>query len=629
MAGLLLVLMGGLAYRQLLHSGDYAERAKRQSERRLLVPGPRGTIYDREGRVLVGNRPRFSVVLYLAELRGEFRKEEIAIHKAYVESEKDGDLERSDRPNPDQIRQIARSTVVTRYLDQANAALGREEKLDSKDLEKHYKQQLLLPYVLIDDLRPEEYARLVEQLPVKSPVQVYTSSTRSYPFGSSAAHALGYIKETDEPAPEEFPGDELKTFSLKSTTGATGLELKYDNLLQGETGGAIYRVDPAGFKIEPPIEKRTPRQGKDLTLSLDIDLQRTAEEALDGLNGSAVALDVKTGEILALTVKPDYDLNLFARRISKVEYDDIVGRGALFNRALQGAYAPGSTFKIITTIAGMHAGTINLDSKAVCSGFLKVGNRIFHCDARNGHGEENLVEAVRDSCDVYYYTYGILTGPDKIAAEARRFGLGRPEGFELGETKGVVVPDPEWKKKMGYGVWQDGDTANYSIGQGYPLVTPLQMACVIASVARGETITKPTLIHDTSRPLQHSEPIGITPAQYNALLTGLEQVVSDPHGTAYQLGRVPGVRVAGKTGTAQRAGKGDIGWFVAFAPVEHPEIAIAVAVEGDTNANQMFAGGLHSAPVAKEIFVKYFEKKAQREAEASRNKVVSNEPLKR
>ena len=275
-AGMVLVLTSGLAYRQISRSGEYDERERLQNQRRVLVPGPRGNIYDRSGRLLVGNRPRFAVTLALDELRREFRAEYINVVRRYREGEEAGLIAPADRPSADHLEQIARAQVVQRYLDQVNRLLGCDEKVDVRDLERHFQQQLLLPYILLDDLRPEEYARLIEQLPVQSPLQVYTSSTRYYPYGSAAAHTLGFIGLSDIVSSEEVPGDDLRTYAFKSTIGRDGLELRFDERLQGETGGAIYRVDPAGFPVNQPLRQHLSVQGRDLATSLDIDLQLAA-----------------------------------------------------------------------------------------------------------------------------------------------------------------------------------------------------------------------------------------------------------------------------------------------------------------------------------------------------------------
>jgi penicillin-binding protein 2 len=616
-AGLLVLLAGGLVYRQLFKSGLYSERERLQNQRRVIFPGPRGNIYDRDGRVLVGNRPRFSVVLDLAQLRGEFRTEFRKIEHNY------SSLDRAERPNFDQLERIARSSVVQGYLDKLNFILGRNETVRTTELNRHVSQTLLLPYVLLDDLAPEEYARLIERLPVTSPLQVYTSSTRYYPYNSAAAHTLGFIGVNNDPETEDFGDQDLLTFKMKGSSGRTGLEKIFDEQLQGESGGAVYRVDPAGYKVDRPIEQRRPVQGRNIVTSLDIELQQAAEEAIGDRTGAAVALDVRTGEVLVLASKPDYDLNAFVPRLSSEAALKIESDGAWLNQAISGAYPPGSTFKLVTAIAGLRSGRITPEQfVADCTGRMLIGNKVFTCDNGDGrHGDERLAKAIADSCDIYFYTAGLIITPEVIAAEARRFHLNERAGIELaGETSRMTIPDPEWKQRTQNERWFPGDTANMAIGQGYVLVTPLQMACFAASLARNETSTKPTLLHNPQAPVQHTEPTGLTPAQRATVLEGM--VGCTTYGTANFLTtiaslRIPGVRIAGKTGTAQkRVRQGDTvgtincAWFICFAPAENPEIAVAVMIEGDT-IGESYGGGRNAAPVADSILQKYFEKKNQ------------------
>ena len=617
-----LVLVTGLAYRQLFRSGLYNERERLQNQRRVIAPGPRGNILDREGRVLVGNRPRFSVVLYLAELRGELRTEYIRIIRNYR------DYSKADRPTPEQLERIARVSVTQRYLDRVNFILDRNEKVKLADLDRHFSQTLLLPFVLLDDLTPAEYARLIERLPVNSPLQVYTSSTRDYPNGSAAAHVLGYTGVYSGDTGEDFPGDGLTTFKMKGSFGRDGLEKKFDEHLQGESGVTIYRVDPAGYEVKPPVESHPPIQGKNLTTSLDLDLQLVAEKGLGDQTGAAVALDVRTGEVLALTSKPDYNLGETTPRISAETWQDILERGALVNQAISGAYPPGSTFKIITSIAGLRSGRLVPDKPIVdCEGVLRVGNKNFYCDnGEKQHGEITLVEAIAQSCDIFFYEAGRLITPEVIADEARRFHLDQRTGIELpNETSRMLIPDPEWKERTQNEKWFPGDTANMAIGQGYVLVSPLDMACFAASLARDETYTKPTILHNPQAPEQHSERTGLTPAQRAVLLEGMEGATT--HGTAKIITtsafKIPGVRIAGKTGTAQKRimkdgklGNINFAWFICFAPIENPEITVAVMIEGDI-IGENFGGGLHSAPVANDILKKYFDKKAGRDKPAA------------
>jgi penicillin-binding protein 2 len=613
-----LVLGGGLAYQQLIKADLYHERERQQNQRRILMPGPRGNVYDREGRLLVGNRARFSVTLNLDELRKEFRREEIVIRKNYRE------LGDKDLPTASQIRQIARFTVVQRYLDQVNHSLGRNNRVEAPELNRHFNQQLLLPFILVDDLKPEEYARLVEQLPVRSPLQVYATSTRYYPHGPAAAHALGYVLADDEISISDFPGEELTTFKMRGTVGKDGLERRYNDTLRGQSGGTIYRVDPAGYRVEPPLHRKVPVQGNNLTTSLDIDLQLAAEEAMgdgesEGNAGAAVAIDVNTGEVLVLASSPGYNLNDFAPRLSSEKAKVIHDTGAWTNRALQGLYPPGSSFKILTALAGLRAGVIKPETEINCLGQLQVGNRLFPCHDRHAHGPIQLPNAISLSCNVFFYSEGLAMGADALAREAKRFHLDQPTGIELPfETRRMLVPSPDWKQNTFDQRWFPGDTANFSIGQGYLVVTPLQMASFIASVARGEVHTPTTLLHDPNRPRIHTEPIGLTSKQRELLIEGMRNCALT--GTAKILSRVyklDGLKIAGKTGTAQKTvyedgkqkGVINFAWFICFAPYDNPQIAIAVVMEGDTLGEE-YGGGLKAAPIAGSILQTYFGKKS-------------------
>lgn len=615
-AGLLLILAGGLAYQQIFKSELHNERERTQNQRRILVPGPRGNIYDRHGQLLVGNRPRFAVVLNLDELRAKFRTEFIRVLKNYREA---GD---KDIPTADQLWSLARVSVVQAYLEQVNAILGRDLKVDARRLGNHFARELLLPYPLIEDLAPADYAKLIERLPVVSPLQLYTTNTREYPFGSAASQTLGFVGINEDVEAENFPGENLKTFKMRGSVGRDGLEFKFDNTLQGEAGGSIFRVDPAGYRLRgtKPLESRLPVQGKNIVTSLDIDLQLAAEEAIGDQTGAAVAIDIKTGEVLVLASKPDYDLSKFTPRLSHEDAADIRARDAWTNLAIGGTFPPGSTFKILTSIAGLRRGLLDPQKViADCEGYMRIGNRTFVCDNGHGHhGEVLLSDAIAHSCDIYFFTAGSLITAEAIAQEGRRFHLNERTGIELPNEVGrMVIPDAAYKEKVFGQKWFPGDTANMSIGQGYVLVSPLQMACFAASVARNEVYTQPTLIHRDDAPTQHTESIGLTPAQRSALIEGM--VGATTYGTAKKLNldilKIPGVRIAGKTGTAQKqvtkdgkTGNINFAWFICFAPADNPEIAMAVMLEGET-IGENFGGGDNSAPIAATVLKKYFEKK--------------------
>ena len=611
LAALLLVLAGGLAYQQLGNVGKYADAARKQNQRRILVPGPRGNIEDRHGRVLVDNRARFSVRLMLDQLGPEFRHEQNRIKKNYEATDE------KDVPSAAQRTKIARATVVQRYLDQVNKIIGRDERVNADELNKHFARELLLPYTLLDDLEPTEYARLLEGLPVNSPAQVYTSSTRHYPYGSAASHTLGYVGATDDVELEDFPGEDLKTFKAKGTAGREGVEKRFDDLLQGEAGGAIFLVDPSGNRLPKPIKQVFPKQGRNLRLSLDIDLQVAAETKLTEyeMPGAAVALDVATGEVLVLASKPDYNLANFVPTLSTKVWADVLERGAALARATQGTYPAGSPFKMVGTIAGLRSGVIALDSTAECLGSIRVGGRSVACNNHRDRGEITLPMAIEKSCNVFFVKYGLEMGPEIMANEARRFRLHLPTGIEISETRRMIIPDPEWKRRRSGDPWLGGDTANMSLGQGDVDITPLQMACFAASIARDETWTQPTLLHDPNRARQRTEPIGLTPAQRAAMLDGMLRVTRTGTAKIFQdrlLGPL-GIDVAGKTGTAQRpTAKGmlNIAWMIGFAPVENPQIAFAVMIEGDTPGEET-GGGRYAGPVAHAIVKAWLETKTR------------------
>ena len=421
---LLLILVTGFAYQQLLKTDVYAEREKLQSHRRILFPAPRGNIYDRDGRLLVGNRPRYAISLNLDELRREFRREYFQevrknYREAYVKDDK-------DIPKSSDLWNIARGAVVQRYLDQVNDIIGREEKLEARAFARHFDQQFLLPYTLLNDLTAAEFSRLSERLPVTSPLQLVATSARHYPYANAAAHTLGYIRGNDNLDIEDFPGDELATFKMRGTIGTTGVEAAFNDHLQGKAGGVIYRVDPSGYRIEPPVERRVPVQGKNLALSLDIDLQTACENALgpsgtpDSLTGAVVAIDVRTGEILVLCSRPDYDLNDFSPRLGAETHKKILDAGAYLPRAIQGLYQPGSTFKLITSIAAFRDGKLDAaDTTYHCAGRFRIGNRLFNCHDRHVHNDIAFHTALAKSCNIFYYQLGLATGPQPIADEAR------------------------------------------------------------------------------------------------------------------------------------------------------------------------------------------------------------------
>ena len=597
------VLLAMLAYRQVIRGSVYREQEKKQNLRRILLPGPRGNIYDRDGRLLVGNRPHFSAVVYLGELRPEFNRKYIELVRRARETNR-----KIDR-NELNIR--ARSEVVQSYLDRINRILGREDRVDRRDVERHFRQNLLLPLPLIKDLLPEEYAKLIELIPVQSPIQIHTDSARYYPFRSAAAHTLGFIGATFEVPREGLPGADLTTISFKGKTGRTGLEQSFNKSLQGSTGGEIWVVDPSGFQYKRTAHK-LPLKGEDITISIDIDLQLAAENALGDKTGAVAAIDVKTGEIYVLASKPDFNLNELSPFIPNRVYEEISARGAWLNRSIAGLYPPGSTFKILIAMAAQEKGIIREDTTVNCYGSFKIGNRSFACNNHSDRGPVGLEWAILKSCNVFFFQIGVQTGVDKISEVSKRFGLHLPTGVELpNETSRMLVPDKAWKQNRWHDRWYAGDTANLSIGQGYLRLTPLQMACFVASFARREGRTRPTLIHEPARDYRTIDhggtPLPLTERQYQRIVDGMEQATQV--GSA-RLARIPGIRIAAKTGTPQIQVNNEtvaLAAFIAFAPIEDPRIALAVVVEA-TSADDQYSGGLTAAPIGRAVLEAFFAK---------------------
>jgi len=610
-------LVLGLGYRQLIMQEEYALQAERQSMRRILQPAPRGNIYDRNGNLLVGNRARFSAVVYVDEaLRSEMRRAYYA--RVRRERERLEALPEAERPSIDRSRLLweSRQEVLQGYLDTINAVTGRNETISLEEVKRHFSQRLLLHLPLMSDLSRQEYARIEEQIPPANPVQIYTESARYYPQGSLAAHTLGYVVSSDSLPDEGVPGEEYTTFFIEGKEGKTGIERTFDERLRGRSGGQVWQVDPVGYQYQLVSEK-LPQPGDGVVTSLDLLMQRAAEEALGGRTGAVVALEVDTGEALVIASKPDYNLNDMTPFITHEVWNELVEREALLNRAVQGVYPPGSTYKLVTALAALRAGTLEPDTVLYCPGAFRVGNRLFpEHSGRRAFGEIALPRALEVSSNVFFYQVGVATGIHPIAAQARELGLGQPTGIEIpGEGDRTLVPGPEWKRRVHNDGWRPGDTANVAIGQGYLLVSPLQMASLGASLARRETRTPPTVVHDPAgnrkAVAEAAEPLGVSDEEYAAIVEGMRRAVET--GTA-RFAQVPGVEVAGKTGTAQVRIKGrrtTLAWFLGFAPIEEPEVAVAVVVEG-TEEGDDYAGGRTAAPVARAVLEAWF--RSDREA---------------
>ena len=645
----------GLSYRQLVQNESLTEKSDNQGQRVVILPPSRGKIFDRNGYVLVDNRVRWSVKADLLALQPEFRKEYLALLK----KEKERFPER--RPDYDQLQQTARLNVLNAWLtkiwfviDSTNqkAAKGTakvkstpdlhpEERMVHPDtLRKHLNERRALLFPLILDLAfpnsghavtSEEgnrsVARFIEQFPVQGPITLEADMVRSYPNGKLASHVLGYVRDTDilkgqldDELVEKFAN--LQKLGYTGKKGADGIEATYNEVLSGHSGWEHWTKTSSGYNKER-LEAKPPKQGADVALSLDTKIQKSAEEALakivdsqgKPLPAAAVMLDVNTGEILALASQPSFDPNEMADRVTQAYFDQVNSEGGWLNRSTQGLYAPGSTFKLITATAGMRAGKIDWDDILDCGPSYMVGGRAFPEHDPVGYGQVDLEKMLAVSCNVWNYQVGLKTGPENLAKEARRFGLDAPLLQKPSEHNNhsttelpnpatrMVVPDRAYKQRIAGEPWTDGDTANTSIGQGYLLTTPLHMACLVASIARGETRTTPSIIHDPGRDGRHAgaEPIGLNTQQLNALREGMLRCVEE--GTAKSV-RIPGLPYAAKTGTSEYFKKGEkahLAWIIGYAPADNPVVAFCVLVEGQLDTSTW--GGKTAGPVARDMIL--------------------------
>lgn len=650
-----LYVVGGLAYRQLIQAGDLKEQSDNQSRRIVLRPPARGRIYDRNGFVLVDNRARWSVKADLAALQKEFRTEYLRLLAAER-------ARQAVQIDTERVMELARVNVLQGWLNKVWFVIDEnqrktprkpapakatpldppgERKVNIEDLRKHLRERRALPFTLVADLAfptanlpsgPDEgvkaVARFIEQFPVEGPIRLESDIIRTYPYGGMAAHVLGYVKDSDELPPNvediaEVRSESMQKLRQTGKTGAAGVELSFDHVLRGLSGWELWTKTSSGYN-QTRLKYSEPVQGSNVPLSLDLRIQRSAESALAEIKDSkgvvlpaaAVMLDVHTGEILALASQPTFDPNRLAGRITASYYDEVDKTGAWLNRATQGLYPPGSTFKIITAVAGMRKKVVDWDDILDCGPSFRVGDRDFPEHERVGYGDVDLDKMLAISCNVWNYQVGLRAGPEALAAEARRFGLDTPlletsaatdaDGPLITElpyaaSRGLVVPDREYKLRRKEGPWQDGDTANFSIGQGYLLTSPLHMASFAASLARGETRTTPTIIHDPARDGRHrgSAPIGLNKAQLEAIRGGMVRCVEEGTGRS---ARIPGLPVAAKTGTSEYFKNGEkahLAWMIGYAPADRPVVAFCVLVEGQLDTDTW--GGKTAGPVVKQM----------------------------
>jgi penicillin-binding protein 2 len=577
-------LITRLVFLQIVEGERFTYLSENNRIRIKRVPGTRGMIFDREGQLLVDSRPSFDLIFVpedserpettLKLLAGYLRRDPVELLKTFEENK--------NRAAFDEL-------VLGRDVDWAAVVA----------VETH---QLELPGVSLR-ARPR----------------------RNYSDGPMAAHVLGYLGEINQ---KQLKLLKDQGYVLGDEIGQYGLERRWEELLRGQSGGQQVEVDALGRRVRV-LHEVTDVPGYTVHLTLDRQLQETAYEALKGKEGTIVALDVHSGAILALASTPAFDPNTFARGIKADEWSGLIKDQLrpLSNRATQGQYPPGSTFKIVMSIAGLEEGVIQPESFIQDPGFYSFGNRSFRDWKKGGHGAVNLHKAIVESCDTYFYQLGPKLGIDRIAKWANAFGLGEKTGIALDDERSGTIPSTEWKRKRYRQPWFPGETVSVAIGQGYVTVTPLQLANMMAAVANGGKLYRPYVVNkvesvDGATVREYGpeviRTIELKPDTLKRVRAALADVVSAPHGTG-AAARSQVVSIAGKTGTAQVVEmKGgyvkteqlayfnrDHAWFVSYAPVENPQVAIAVLVEHGGH------GGDAAAPMAKKVFEKFIEVQKQ------------------
>jgi len=564
-------------YVQIVRGEFYFSLSENNRIRSMKLTAPRGYVLDRHGSVLVENEPAYSLQLYRREAK---------------------DLSAS-------IDYAARLLQLPPEQVHARVARGRR-----------YPE--FVPVPIAENLTLEEVAAFEARTPEHPEFAVAVSQRRLYKRGGSAAHALGYLAEATSEQIRRSSGG----YRLGDWIGQKGIESSYEKLLGGFNGERRVVVDSHGREIaeESRVESRP---GQNLFLTLDRELQELAEEYFADKVGSAVAMDPKTGEVLALISSPSYDPNWFTRRVTSAEWSSLLAdrNHPLQNRAIQNTYSPGSVFKIFIAYGALARGQVDPDARIFCPGQAVFYGRAFRCHRSGGHGWVDLRNAIKVSCDVYFYNLGRHLGVDRIAEIARAFGFGEPTGLDLAHEKPGLVPSEEWARGKRGARWYPSETISVSIGQGPVLVTAMQVARALSALVENGRLPTPHLFFASQDPKTgtrlryRSEPrqsMSIEPRRLEIVKNGMWAVVNEPGGTAFA-SRVPGVEAAGKTGTVQvarreaspRAGVDprlleEHAWFVAFAPVAEPKIVVVVFVEHGGH------GSSAAAPLGKLLLSRYF-----------------------
>ncbi len=576
-----------LWFLQVVYGGHYLELSKNNRIRTQRVKAPRGFILDNFGRILASNRPSFDISLV-----------------------------------PQDTREL------DRVLNRLSELLGEEFSLLLQKVEQARGRPPFEPIKLQTDVTREILGLVLTHKLDLPGVVVESTPVRSYPYGSLAGHVLGHMGEISQKELEHF--EELKKIEQYKTkhykigdfVGKSGVEREKEALLTGEDGGYQSEVNAVGYKINI-MGRLDPIPGHNVILTIDAELQKTAEEGLTGKVGAIVAVDPRNGRILAMASSPSFDPNLFSLGISAKDWDQLINNPnhPLMNRCIQAVHPPGSTYKLVTAAAALEEGLITKDTRFYCSGIFKLGNRSYRCWKRPGHETVSLMKGIAESCDVYFYQLGILLGPDLLADYARGFGFGTPTGIILKNEKSGFIPTTDWYRRRYRMPWQKGESLSIAIGQGSNLVTPLQLLMAYAAIANGGTLYKPYCIDRVvtveGQVVERTYPqrrgrVPLSNENRELLMKSLWEVVNTPKGTG-TLASIPERDVSGKTGTAQVVSLpkkkenadqetfSDHAWFAAYAPGDEARIAVVVFIEHGGH------GGSTAAPIARTVISRFFE----------------------
>jgi len=562
-------LLGQLWYLQVLEGGKLQEMSERNRIRIRPVAAPRGILFDRNGLALVDNRPAFTLSLIPREIDD---RDTVMARLSVLLKIPMRELEEAlERVPPDSFRPVR----VRRGL-----TLDEVTKVEERKLE--------LPGVVVE-VEPQ----------------------RVYPTSTFAAHLLGYVREVTD--------DQMKQgrYRRGDMIGQSGLERLLDEHLRGRDGGERIEVDAMGRPVQV-MRREEPDPGAQVITTVDRRIQEAAERAMAGRSGAVIVMDPRNGDVLAMTSSPAFELDRLTGNLDRDEWLKVIRDPLtpLMNRALQSQYAPGSVFKVVVAAAGLQEGSLTPMDKIYCNGEFHLGQWTFKDWKEGGHGHVDTRTALIHSCNIFFYQAGLKVGPAAIARYAEAFGLGSPSGIDLGGERAGMVPFLDGRRRVDGRKWQAGDTVNMSIGQGQVLVTPMQIARMMSAVANGGVLWRPRLVQRVERvdgSLAYSSSskmtgrVDLSPIVWAFLRQALSGVVNE--GGTGGAARIPGIDVAGKTGTAQSVNKSDSAkgqdhaWFASFAPAQDPEVVVVVLVERGGK------GGQVAAPIARQIYQAIFLEK--------------------